>query len=353
MAGTSILTAQSTSIKSQWKFFTGQDALQPKVNQMKNHIPFLKLTDGDSRASMEMTRRQFALTSASLIAGASLCTLPNAHAAQDDLSEDAILRFLIISDTHWGGYDDWRPERKEATIEAINKACAAHKTDFVLLNGDIIHHDPDNQIPEFQPDLKRFTVPIYMTHGNHDIMTDDQFIGFIGHPKDHHFTIRVHPRQYYAFILLDTYSAPPQVAYGNHSQGHICPNQAFLKEALDKYQDAAHVFIFAHRCPTDNVNCGDWLEWVRSRERISSFYGHAHTRWDSRNIQGKINHFGGHNTDKGNRRGWQAWHSYRVVEVTHRTIKTHVYDYTNEIVRNAYTILEPAQRAHQGAVCPE
>ena len=281
---------------------------------------------------MGITRRAF-LKKSSLAGGISL--LMGGRLLAEPGQPEPRLRFIALADTHWGGYEDWRPERKDNTIQAVNAACGAVKTDFIVLNGDIIHDDPKVQIPKFLPNMKRFDVPVYMTHGNHDIMTDEQFKRFTGHPKDHHFAL-----DNCGVILLNTYKCPPKVEYGDHRSGHIPPDLEFLEDALHTYKDAFHIFVFAHRCPTDRPQSEEWLELMRGRGNVSSFYGHAHSRWETLTIEGKVHHFSGHNTDTTGR--WQNWHTYRVVEVSDAgEIRSSVRDYTNDMQRES-VIIKPA-----------
>lgn len=278
---------------------------------------------------MKITRRNFTIAAGGMIAGGAtmlgMWKQVFAQTGEDNLAA----RFIVLSDTHWGG-NNWRLERTENTVKALNHACENGRVDFIVINGDIVHDQPATQIIQFKPYLDSIKAPLYMTHGNHDRMSDEQFKVISGHAKDHHFAM-----DDFAIILLDTYEMRPD---GSHR--HVCPDLAYLQDKLTLYKDANHVFVCAHRCPTQNVDCQEWNDLLKDRQDVSGIYGHTHRRCDSTTIQGKVNHFCGHNTDK-SRQHWLEWHSYRVVEITQDgRIFTHIYDYTNNVIREPHVIRE-------------
>lgn len=202
--------------------------------------------------------------------------------------DPAQLRFVVITDGHWGKDNPEEDhaafpsdgdrgltyrETHDRALEQIRTLHADQPVDCLIANGDIVHDDErlhDELIDDFFEELPS-AIDWYPTFGNHDWCTDEEWETIYGHPKQH--TFEVGP---YGFILCRT--GIPRTAR------HDAPANAdptFIETAIDDFEaaDKDAVFGFQHIPPFDRY-AGNDMPAVREqweREIVPAvFCGHNH-----------------------------------------------------------------------------
>ncbi len=209
------------------------------------------------------------------------------------------LRFIIASDGHFGQPDTDFSGTHTKLMESIN---AEEQVDFVVFNGDLIHDDP-----VFMPQVKMYydklKYPYYVTRGNHDRLSEGDWMNIWGYPENHSFR----SKDGSGVILLNC---------SNEAGEYLCGDVRYLKSQLEKFTPLSHVFVFIHISQNDwtrhGVKCEELLELVAMHKNVKAvFHGHDHDVDGIMINRGKPylwdGHFGG---------SWgNPFHTYRVVEI--------------------------------------
>lgn len=243
-----------------------------------------------------MQRRPF-LQKISLI-GSSILAMPLISQAKMDFPRATRLKFITASDGHWGQPNTDFETSHRNLIEAIHRE---KDVDFVVFNGDLIHDNPAF-LPEVKQVYNQLQVPYYVTRGNHDRVSEGDFMQIMGQTTNFSFQTKDS-----GIILLDC---------SNEKGEYLCANLDFSKSILDEYASLSNVFVFVHISQNDwtrhGVPCTDFLNLVTSYPNVrATFHGHDHDV-DGQMIYKKkpflwSGHFGG---------SWgNPFPSYRVCEV--------------------------------------
>jgi len=258
-----------------------------------------------------------------------------------------VIRIAIISDGHYGGQwedpDRWSSEgdetpcdtRYEMLVNWVNDEILYNGLDFVVVNGDNWHDEPNNTIPSGYPGagtsyrgrvkywLDQINCPYYVTHGNHDRDSFSAFNSHFGHPVNHHFEYGG-----YGFILANTGSE--NGADEGWGTGYLLPDAQFIQDTSASYIDNEKpVIIFSHvdwtstRYNGGGLYSGDFGDnaglhnYVRSNPHILSVHwGHRHAHTVALDYGGQnylmTGHFS-HRTDG------QDSYGYRIIELTDRS----------------------------------
>src|SRR5690606_37196732 len=83
------------------------------------------------------------------------------------LKKKKSIRFAIASDIHYGEPKTDYAALLKTGLERINEAHTKRPFDFCMLNGDIVHNDPQCY-PAVKKDLEQLQPKYYVTVGNHD-----------------------------------------------------------------------------------------------------------------------------------------------------------------------------------------
>ncbi len=236
-----------------------------------------------------------------------------------------VLRFATASDGHFGqpGVDS------ETNFRKLNEWMGAEKAgkglDFVVINGDLFHDDP-KLAPQVKASFDRLPVPYYVTRGNHDHLTAEQWQQTWGYGLNHSFT-----RGDYAVLLGDT---------SDGKGGYVCPDARWLESELAKHAGKRGIFAFLHITPakwTDNgIDCPAVMALLQKTPNLlATFHGHDHDQ-DGQKRAGSTGkphfwsgHFGGN---------WgTVYKGYRVVEVfADGSWRTYQFNPEREPVVNAF-----------------
>lgn len=237
-----------------------------------------------------------------------------------DLQQNVKLRFIVASDAHYG-----QPKTpfKSMANEFVSKSNGFHDKlpcDFCVLNGDIIH---DN--PKFMPKAKRkfsgLNMPLYVTQGNHDHVSAEQWKQIWDIPVNHSFSLKN-----YKFILATT---------SNQAGDYLAPDLTWLAGELANSQNEP-VFIFVHipqkKWTKHAIETTAFFDLLANYENVkATFHGHEHEEDGIYIENGKPfifdSHIGG---------SWgTAYKGFRVVEVLENdAIVTYMMNPDMEISRD-------------------
>lgn len=216
-------------------------------------------------------------------------------------SKKVKLRFAVASDGHYGQKDTSYEDFFAAITEHINTSHAANPFKFCVINGDIIHDDK-KFFPAAKKALDKLTMKYYVSQGNHDHVTAEEWEAVWNMPVNYDFSIDKD-----SFLIGTT---------SNEKGTYLCPDITWFTKKLKEHQNQKNIFIFIHinpgRLTTNAVDCPGLFELFAKYKNIRAvFNGHDH---DEEGIKLRNNipfvfdaHFGGN---------WgTAYRGFRVVEV--------------------------------------
>jgi len=257
------------------------------------------------------TRRKFLGTSITGIAGLTLLPAINTFANEGNNYKKqnpgkTKLRFALASDIHYGQEGTNFAFHTGNMVKWLNEDHAKNHFDFVIINGDLVHNRPD-LLPEIKKNyLDKLSVPYYTIPGNHDFANAMIWKNVFEYEDKYTFE-----QGDIAFVLANT---------ADTNGDYVCPDNAFIKSALDKFTDKKIVFVILHIPPVQwmkteekvFLNCPETVALLHSYPNIKAvFHGHDHSL-DGVRYTDKLPHFfdshigGDWGTD---------YRGYRVVEV--------------------------------------
>ncbi|MBC7886407.1 MAG: metallophosphoesterase [Ferruginibacter sp.] len=211
------------------------------------------------------------------------------------------LRFVIASDGHYGQKDTDYEKYFETLVTRINEEHAKNPFAFCMINGDIIHDDKQ-YFPAAKKALDKLELKYYVSQGNHDHATPEEWESTWKMPLNLQFVIKEN-----SFIIATT---------SNETGAYLCPDVQWIKARLEEHKRQKNVFIFLHINPGKQtkygVDCPELFEVFAKHKNIRAvFNGHDH---DEEGIKMKNKlpfifdaHFGGN---------WgTAYRGFRVVEL--------------------------------------
>jgi Icc protein len=218
-----------------------------------------------------------------------------------EFAKKTILRFAVASDGHYGQKDTEYEKYFSEIVGHINRSHAQNSFDFCVINGDIIHDDK-KWFAEAKKALDKLAVKYYVSQGNHDHVTAEEWQTTWNMPVNLDFSIKKNT------VLIGTTS--------NESGTYLCPDLNWFTQKLNEHKNRENVFIFIHINPgkqTKNaVDCPEFFDLLAKYKNVRAvFNGHDH---DEDNIKMKNNipfifdaHFGGN---------WgTAYKGFRIVEL--------------------------------------
>lgn len=266
-----------------------------------------------------------------------------------------IHRIIVAGDGHW--YDKhidsdnprqgkWANNvlydaRHDMMIDWLNRETETFGTDFLVFNGDLVTNRP-HHLPVVKEQYDKLTSKYYVTHGNHDHSSEENWKNIWGYGRNHSFEFGK-----YAAILLNS---------ADEEGNYMSANTDWLKNQLTLFVEKEGIIIFCH---IDQHNRNP-LSLSRDRRaapgqypdeeyKITTLmlettnlkmvvYSHNH-RMDGHMpvIQSARN--GGRRVDTFYTGHFSAWglpyFSYRVIEVyDDDMISTYVLDPENRIIKN-------------------
>ena len=179
-------------------------------------------------------------------------------------------RFILASDAHYGEKDTPYAKMMDTFIEKANVFHELQKVDFCVVNGDIIHDDPKFLTPSKQH-LEKLDMPYYVTKGNHDKVSDQEWKRVFGMDVNHAFSI------YKNGCILATTS--------DEAGQYLSPNLTWLKARLEEFSTRKNVFIFIHipqlKRTENAIDNPAFYELLRNYPNVRAiFHGHEHSHDD-------------------------------------------------------------------------
>src|SRR5699024_4248140 len=117
------------------------------------------------------------------------------------------LNILLIPDVHYSSvvYGGLSPDdRVQFLIDCINEEHDKKPLDMVFFMGDLSSNDPPESTEKLITEhLHKLKMPYFALNGNHDLITDENWIKLLGYEKNYSFSFGG-----YAFIVLDTFANP-------------------------------------------------------------------------------------------------------------------------------------------------
>jgi len=212
-----------------------------------------------------------------------------------------VYRFAVASDGHFGQPDTSFDSFFRTATGAINDLHARLPLKVCVINGDIIHDNPDFLLKAKQS-LDNLKMKYLVTRGNHDMVSTELWEETWGQPLN-----QVSDHGNLSMILCDT---------SNERGEYLCPDLDWLKRELDSRSGQKHIFLFLHipqvKWTQFSIESPAFAELVGRYSNISGiFHGHEHSE-DAHKMLGDIpclfdSHFGGN---------WgTGYRGFRVVEV--------------------------------------
>jgi hypothetical protein len=187
-----------------------------------------------------------------------------------------------------------------------------------MINGDIIHDDK-KWYPDAKKALDKLAVKYYVSQGNHDHVTPEEWQSVWNMPVNHDFSIGKNA------VLIGTTS--------NEQGTYLCPDLAWFTQKLEENKKRKNIFVFIHINPVKQtanaVDCPEFFELLSKYKNIRAvFNGHDHDQ-DNIKMKEKIPfifdaHFGGNwGTD---------YRGFRIVELKKdNSILTYILNPTDKL----------------------
>jgi 3',5'-cyclic-AMP phosphodiesterase len=220
---------------------------------------------------------------------------------EDWLEKKPVLRFAVASDGHYGQKDTGFEKYFSELTNHINTHHGQKPFDFCVINGDIIHDDR-KWFPDAKKALDELKLKYYVSQGNHDHCTPEEWKQIWGMPVNLDFTHKNNS------VLIGTTS--------NAEGTYLPPDIPWFAQKLDEHKSQKNIFIFIHINPVKQtkhaVDSPDFFDLLEKYKNVRAiFNGHDHDMDDIK-MKNKIPfifdaHFGGN---------WgTAYRGFRIVEL--------------------------------------
>ncbi len=227
-------------------------------------------------------------------------------------------RFAVASDGHLGEANTPSNDYYRDLLSALQQQNQKTPLNFVVINGDLVHQDSPFLLSEAKAYLDQLPIPYYVTRGNHDRVSADQWNAMWGYPVNH--SIELNEA---GIILLDT---------SNERGEYLCGDAQWLHSALRNFPEDKPVFLFMHipyyRDLSGNNLCNEILNTLNQFPMVRAvFHGHDHAKDMGLIIDGRAVMFDGHFGSS-----WGTdYRGFRVVEQTSENRYTsYQYDFVNQ-----------------------
>ncbi len=182
------------------------------------------------------------------------------------LQKKVTLRFAVASDAHYGQPKTEFDALIEKVTEQINLFHQNNPLDFCVLNGDLIHNEKP-LLPLVKKQIEKLTMPWYVTRGNHDMVTEEEWTNVFGTPLNHDVVIKKQ-----AILLGDT---------SNEKGTYLAPDLVWLKTKLEEHKKRKHVFLFLHipqaKWTANGIDTPAFFELIKNYPNLKAvFHGHEH-----------------------------------------------------------------------------
>lgn len=236
------------------------------------------------------------------------------------------LRFALASDGHFGQPKTDFNATHATMVQWLNAEKQLRGLDFSVINGDLFHDKPE-LLPEVKKAWDGLNMPWYVSHGNHDKVTEEAWAAAFSINWHHAFE-----QKDCGFLILNTADVTGK---------YICPDLSFTEQQLKNFAGKKHVFVFMHITPfkwTENgIDCPDLIKLFDQQTNLKGvFHGHDHDQDGVKENNGKHYFFDAHLGGS-----WGTpYHGYRIVEVLKNgDIFTYQMNGTAAVQVNSNTIL--------------
>ena len=184
--------------------------------------------------------------------------------------------FAIIADPHLDSPEQRGLEKMQQVIGKINDQ---PNIKFVLIVGDLIWHQPLDQLKVLLADLR---VPYYLILGNNDAQRVQEY--------EQEFGPLYYTFEHTSCLFVGLWNSVPAIAEpGNHDgdmdEAQLAWTESTLKVAAE--HQPQHIFIFAHIPPNREAHvkrplrmrppmAERFFRWCRERSVTACFFGHIH-----------------------------------------------------------------------------
>lgn len=234
------------------------------------------------------------------------------------------LRFAIASDGHYGQPGTPYRQDHQQMIEWLQEAHQKTPLDFVIINGDLVHDQP-NLLAEVKREYyDKLPVPFYAVPGNHDHADTALWKSVFGHEDNFSFE-----KNGIGFVLANT----------SDTKGtYLCPDNKFIEKELEKFKTLETVFVVLHIPPyiwvpkNPFVDCKETIDLLHRYANVKAvFHGHDHSL-DGVFYTGNLPHF----FDAHIGGSWgTSYKGYRIVEVADDfKIKTYLVNASRNPILN-------------------
>ena len=233
---------------------------------------------------MQQDRRRFlklALTGAVWIgAGNTLKTFAG-NTFRMPAKDDVKLRVIMASDGHFGQPEIAFEAHHAEMVSWINAERAGRGADFAFINGDLFHNDASFLQPV--KDLwDKLEMPYYVSHGNHDMVEEDQWKKSGTAGWDYGFD-----RKGVGFVVLNT---------ADTKGTYISPDLEKTRQLLKQYEKNKQLFVFMHITPikwtANGIDCPEIVNMFNKQSNLKAiFHGHDHDQDNVKERDGQLYFF--------------------------------------------------------------
>jgi hypothetical protein len=176
------------------------------------------------------------------------------------------LRFAVASDAHYGQPGTPYEQMMDTITQQINLFHQQSPLDFCVMNGDLIHNEK-SFMPLVKSKLDSLIMPLYVTRGNHDMVSDAYWNEIWGMPLNHDVVVKDN-----AILLGDT---------SNEKGLYVSPNLDWLSNKLEEHKSKKHCFIFLHipqaKWTANGIDTPAVFEIIKKYPNVRAvFHGHEH-----------------------------------------------------------------------------
>ncbi len=216
-------------------------------------------------------------------------------------ADDVLLRIVLASDGHYGKSYTFFEQNHNEMVSWINGEAANRGLDLAFINGDLFHNDPA-YLTTVKQVWDKLTMPYYVSHGNHDMVDEPQWINTFNNAWHYGFT-----NKDVAFVVLNT---------ADDKGTYISPDVEKTRQLLHQYADNKNLFVVMHITPFKwkkrKVLHPAIVDLFNNQANLKAvFHGHDHNMDGVQEHAGKFYFFDSHIAGS-----WgTAYHGYRILEV--------------------------------------
>lgn len=212
-----------------------------------------------------------------------------------------ILRFAVASDIHFGQPKTPYQEFLDSAVLHLRNMHTEKPFDFGVMNGDLVHDDL-KYFNEAKKTLDKLPFRYYVTQGNHDMATSEQWESAWGMPVN--------------FDVVKGDTVLLFATTSNEKGVYLPPDPEWLETKFKQHAKAKHILLFIHIPPVkwtaNAIESLTFQDLVKKQRNLRAvFHGHEH---DQDGIKWKDNipylfdsHLGGN---------WgTSYRGYRIVEL--------------------------------------